>query len=230
MAARLPFLLAITTATAALLLRMHMEEPPEFQEAKLQHQRDLQAAADAAAVSSAENGAAAASTQQQQQRAPLSVRILSQPFVALLRTHWKELGLQFGFEAAVSVSFWLCTSYLPGYFQSKVGMPAELSLGMLLFNLFAMAPVILLSGWLCDDARVPRVGVAVGVYVVLAGVSVPMFLAFGTKSWAACWLLQLVFMCLLGWVLGEGVYTLVAQEWDWESAWGGDAQLVCCGS
>jgi hypothetical protein len=84
-------------------------------------------------------------------------------------------------------------------------MPQEMALGMLLANLAAMVPAIYFAGWLCDRPGMPRIVLALVVYVLLAAISVPMFFWFKT-SWAACWGLQLVTMLLLSMVLGESAW------------------------
>ena len=165
--ARVPFLLAFVTASAALLMRMHMEEPAEWRAAR--RQQELESEAGAADASKAPGAA----------RPSCLARARQAPFVALLSTHWWQLLLQFLFEASVSVSFWMCTSYLPGFFQKTVGLGAELALGMLFFNLCAMCPVILLSGWACDAVKgYPRVASALVAYVLIGAMSLPMFIAF----------------------------------------------------
>lgn len=208
---RVPFLLAAFTAGAAVLLRLHMEEPREFVEAKRHHEaQEIEARGAALAAGkagAAEDGAASAGAEGPAPGQGCWARALEQPFVALLRTNWGVLVLQFLFEASVSVSFWLSTSYMPGFFQKTVGMPTELSLGMLFANLFIMTPVILLSGWTCDRPGFPRVASAMVAYVGIGAMAVPMFFAF-SKSWAACWLLQLTYMLLLAWVLGTVPVTM----------------------
>lgn len=123
-------------------------------------------------------------------------------FVGVMRDHWREALAQVCFEASVSVCFWLGTSYMPTFFEKNVGMPQLTALGMLLANLIAMMPVMLLTGRLCDRPRAPRVAAAVVAYAALAALSVPMFHAFQRGGPAACWALQAAFMLLLAVVLG----------------------------
>jgi hypothetical protein len=40
------------------------------------------------------------------------------------------------------------------------------------------------------------------ICLVAAATHVPMFLAFRTKSLAACWLLQIVLLCMVAWTMG----------------------------
>jgi MHS family proline/betaine transporter-like MFS transporter len=212
---RVPFLIAAATAGCALLLRAHMPESADFVRAAengggandASSSGPSSGSADDLAKAAEEGGAAATvkpahqqQHKQQQQQQPPSSSGGGFSFFELLRTCWARVLLQFGFETSVSVCFWLCTAYLPSYFM-KLGMPNELALGALLVNLVLMTPVIVAAGMLCDRPRVPRVGVAMVAYVGLAAVAVPMFYAF-KRSWAACWLLQLVMMLLLAVVLG----------------------------
>ncbi|KAI8470012.1 MAG: major facilitator superfamily domain-containing protein [Monoraphidium minutum] len=201
---RVPFLLAFVTASAAMLMRLHMEEPEEWRAAKRREAEDALRSASPTPRSSSGAGKADAALPGPAAAAPPRLaRLRAAPFVALVSGHWWSLLLQFLFEASVSVSFWLCTSYLPSFFQSKVGLAPELSLGMLLANLGAMVPAIVGAGWLADRPGFPRVAWAVGAYVLSGAMCVPMFLAWEiTKSVAACWLLMLAYMLLLSAVLG----------------------------
>ena len=60
---------------------------------------------------------------------------------------------------------------------------------------------MILSGYVCDMPRAPRIIGAIAVYAVLAALAVPMFLWF-PRGWAVCWALHIIVLALLGWVFG----------------------------
>ncbi|GBF98026.1 MFS transporter [Raphidocelis subcapitata] len=207
---RIPFLLGTLTAGAALLLRLHMEEPPEYEAARAAAARESEAASAAAEASAAEaGGGAGAAAAAPARRGAWLRRVAGFSFVQLMRDSWGRVALQFLFEASVSVSFWLATAYLPGFFRRAYGMPREMTLGALLVNLSAMLPAIMLGGWAADQPGWPRMGGALAAYAGIGAMCVPMFLGF-RRGWAACWLLQLVFMLLLSLVLGMLPVTMSA--------------------
>jgi hypothetical protein len=55
---------------------------------------------------------------------------------------------------------------------------------------------------LMSDKGLRRVNTTIVICIVAAATHVPMFLAFRTKSLAACWLLQIVLLSMVAWTMG----------------------------
>jgi hypothetical protein len=107
--------MATFTASAALLLRLHMREPNEFLQARAEFE-------EAAAARAAEAGGGGAAT--------CASRLHEFSFVRLMANSWGRVLLQFLFETSVSVCFWLCTAYLPGFFQKVRGGAPFVAVGL----------------------------------------------------------------------------------------------------
>jgi hypothetical protein len=124
------------------------------------------------------------------------------PALRLLRSRWGGVLLQFLLEAWVSIGFWVISTWLPVQLRkAPVNMPEKISQAMLIVNLTVMGMTQLAAGW-ASDKGMPRVWSCFTVFMVAAGISVPVFIGFARASAAGCWLLHLLLMVLMGWVLG----------------------------
>jgi MFS family permease len=72
---------------------------------------------------------------------------------------------------------------------------------MVLTSMVLFTFVVPIAGYLSDRGQ-RRVNATIVVCVIAAASSVPMFLAFRTKSLAACWLLQAFSLCLTAYTMG----------------------------
>eukprot|EP00878_Enallax_costatus_P014970 GHUV01015674.1.p1 GENE.GHUV01015674.1~~GHUV01015674.1.p1 ORF type:complete len:171 (+),score=14.63 GHUV01015674.1:206-718(+) len=77
-----------------------------------------------------------------------------------------------------------------------------LTLWMVLTAMIIFTFVVPVAGILSDRGLLRPVNATIGICVVAAGMSVPMFLAFQTKHLAACWLLQIVSLCMTAYTMG----------------------------
>lgn len=223
---RIPFLLAVTTLIAATLLRWNMPESTEFatsreeieedyrkklREYKRRHRKDKLAAlnmptATPAATADGVKDADSVAKIQRQQSDVESVKDPETekhyvPLTYLLKNHWHGLILQTGYEAWIGAGFYLGYSWLPSFFATHAGQPAPLTLWMVLVSMVIFTFIVPIAG-LMSDKGLRRVNTTIVICIVAAATHVPMFLAFRTKSLAACWLLQIVLLSMVAWTMG----------------------------
>lgn len=72
---------------------------------------------------------------------------------------------------------------------------------MVLTSMIVFTFVVPVAGLLSDKGH-RRVNSTIVVATIAAAMSVPMFLAFRTKSLAACWILQMFSLCLTAYSMG----------------------------
>lgn len=104
--------------------------------------------------------------------------------------------------AGIGGSFYLGYSWLPSFFVTYAGLPTMLTLWMVLTSMVVFTIVVPIAGVLSDRGTLRPVTATIAICVIAAGMSVPMFLAFQTKNLAACWLLQIVSLCLTAYTMG----------------------------
>lgn len=98
-------------------------------------------------------------------------------------------------------SFYLGYSWLPSFFATYAGLPTLLTLWMVLTSMIVFTFVVPIAGYLSDKGQ-RRVTSTIVICALAAAMSVPMFLAFQTKSLAACWILQMVSLSMTAYTMG----------------------------
>eukprot|EP00775_Hariotina_reticulata_P013429 gene13429-13557_t len=215
---RLPFLFAIFTLVAAIVLRYNMPESVEFATSREEidqdyHRRAKQHKRSVSRTRSSNDSAEKAKTDAQL-TSDASVKgadvsdVESQglekhyvPLMELFRGYWSGLLLQMGYEAWIGASFYLGYSWLPSFFVTYVGINQTTTLWMVLTSMVLFTFVVPIAGILADKGQ-PRVTATIVIAVIAGATSVPMFLAFQTKHMAACWLLQAVTLALTAYTMG----------------------------
>lgn len=126
----------------------------------------------------------------------------SLPIAMLLRWHWAAVLLQFLFEAWVSCSFYTLTTWLPLHMHTALGVPLNLTRGMLIVNLLVCVVTQLAAGH-ASDMGLPRLWSAISVYIIGGAIVGPIMLyGMQPNNVAAAWLQQALLLALVGWVLG----------------------------
>lgn len=125
------------------------------------------------------------------------------PFLVSAASHRNFCPLAAAAAAAgIGGSFYLGYSWLPSFFVTHVGLSTMLTLWMVLVSMVIFTFVVPIAGILSDRGSLRPVSATIGICVVAAATSVPMFLAFQTKHLAACWILQIVSLCMTAYTMG----------------------------
>lgn len=99
-----------------------------------------------------------------------------------------------------AAAFHLGYSWLPSFFVAEVGVSQRLSLWMLLSCMVLFTLLVPIGGAL-SDRGLPRVTTNIAIACVCGAIYVPTFMAFATRSLAACWALQAVHLSLVAWAM-----------------------------
>ncbi|MBX9152093.1 MHS family MFS transporter [Rhodococcus qingshengii] len=137
---RIPFLIALPMTVAGFYIRRAVQETPEFQ-----RQKALEAKL--------------AETQ--------SEDLPATGVIETLRTQWKPILIFSGFAMTNAVLSYSWTAYIPGYLKDKQGLSLGLSTLSTSIALFAILPMLYLSGRLSD-----RIGRR---KMLIAGTVTPLF-------------------------------------------------------
>lgn len=220
---RVPFLMAIATLIAAVVLRYNMPESVEFATSREEIDEEYKQRVKEFKRSRSQN-ASGVKRSMSRSRAPDDVvtvdaakseagtsDIESQageglekhyvPIMELFRSYWSGLILQCGYEAWIGGSFYLGYSWLPSFFVAHAGISTMTSLWMVLTSMVLFTFVVPVAGYLSDKGQ-PRVTATIAICAIAAVMTVPMFLAFQTRNLAACWLLQAFSLAMTAYTMG----------------------------
>ncbi|KAF6255165.1 major facilitator superfamily domain-containing protein [Scenedesmus sp. NREL 46B-D3] len=211
---RVPFLMAVATLAAAVVLRYNMPESAEFAtsreeidgEYKRRQQRKIKRGSGS---SSPSRGPSSEGEEQRSVDGGVSIAdVESQgagkhyvPILELFRGYWSGLVLQCGYEAWIGASFYLGYSWLPSFFVQHAGISTMTSLWMVLTSMVLFTVIVPIAGFLSDKG-LPRVTATIVICAVAGAMSIPMFLAFKTRSLGACWALQAVGLAMTAYTMG----------------------------
>jgi len=213
---RVPFLISITSLVAAIYLRSNMPESHEFianrEEINEEYQRRIhqttgapkaKVASPVTAELSKADGDVDVDIQSFAEEGGQANTTTKHyvPVVELFRGHWLALILQVGYEAWIGAGFYIGYSFMPSFFATHVGIPQQTTLWMVLSCMILYTFIVPIAGYLSDKGM-PRVWACIACYVLSGATSVPMFMAFQTKSLALCWVLQAFALSMAAFTMG----------------------------
>jgi MHS family proline/betaine transporter-like MFS transporter len=101
----------------------------------------------------------------------------------------------------ITASFYVGYSYLPTLFNSQANIPTQTTLWMVLSCMVLYTAIIPVSAYFADRGM-PRLRACMAANLLSAATAIPMFMAFQTKSLAACWVLQAYTLGLAAFCMG----------------------------
>uniref|UniRef100_A0A383VCS5 Major facilitator superfamily (MFS) profile domain-containing protein n=1 Tax=Tetradesmus obliquus TaxID=3088 RepID=A0A383VCS5_TETOB len=220
---RVPFLMAIATLIAAVVLRYNMPESVEFATSREEIEEEYKQRVKEFKRSRSQNASGVkrsmsrgrspddvvtveaakseAGTSDMESQAGEGLEKHYVPIMELFRGYWSGLILQCGYEAWIGGSFYLGYSWLPSFFVAHAGISTMTSLWMVLTSMVLFTFVVPVAGYLSDKGQ-PRVTATIAICAIAAVMTVPMFLAFQTRNLAACWLLQAFSLAMTAYPMG----------------------------
>ncbi|WP_200846874.1 MFS transporter [Arthrobacter sp. 18067] len=164
---RIPFLITLPLTLVGLILRLRIDETPEFR--RMQEEQKAAAAAGVA-----------------------EEVITKRPLTEALKTQWKPILIFAGFAITNAVLSFTWVTFLPGYLRNNLGMAKEQALASNFIALGVLLPLLVVSGIMVDKiGRKPMLIMACVSAIVLVPVA---FAVVQAGTFAAALTAQFIYL------------------------------------